>query len=161
MHFADPKREQCLWKGTYYENNTFPGIWGAVLGLLCSHSSAPGVHPFLRRSWRTAPEALAAVRQLRRGSCWRGELPAGGAQRQSGSSAPGVQSLPSPCRGSVWTSDSESQGQRSFPPILLNHGRDKTHYESLLVEVPETSDKVLMIHNIIWGAHSFWPRYKI
>ena len=24
-------------KGTYCENNTFPGIWGVVLGLWCSH----------------------------------------------------------------------------------------------------------------------------
>ena len=24
-------------KGTYYENNTSPGIWGVVLGLWCSH----------------------------------------------------------------------------------------------------------------------------
>ena len=24
-------------KGTYYENNTFPGIWGVVLGLWCSN----------------------------------------------------------------------------------------------------------------------------
>ena len=42
--------------------------------------------------------------------------PAGGALRQSGSSAP-----------------SESQGQSYFPPILLNYGRDKPHYECLLV----------------------------
>ena len=83
--------------------------------------------------------------------------PAQGARRQSGSSAPGVQSLSPPCRGS-WTS--ESQGQRSFPPILPNHGRDISHYESLLVvEVPETSDAVFMIHNIIRGAHSFRPSY--
>ena len=69
----------------------------------------------------------------------------------------GQQSLSPPCRGS-WTS--ESQGQSSFPPILLNHGRDIPHYESLLiVEVPETSDAVFMIHNIIQGAHSFWPLY--
>ena len=35
-------------------------------------------------------------------------------------------------------------------PILLNHGRDISHYESLLVvKVPETSDAVFMIHNII------------
>ena len=52
----------------------------------------------------------------------------------------------------------QSQGQSSFPPILLNHGRDIPHYESLLVvEEPETSDAVFMIHNIIRGAHSFWP----
>ena len=25
-------------KGTYYENNTFPGIWDVVLGLWCSHT---------------------------------------------------------------------------------------------------------------------------
>ena len=25
-------------KGDYYENNTFPGIWGVVLGLWCSHT---------------------------------------------------------------------------------------------------------------------------
>ena len=25
-------------KGTYYENNTFLGIWGVVLGLWCSHT---------------------------------------------------------------------------------------------------------------------------
>jgi hypothetical protein len=25
-------------KGTYYENNTFLGIWGVVLGLSCSHT---------------------------------------------------------------------------------------------------------------------------
>ena len=25
-------------KGTYYENNTSPGIWGVVLGLWCSHT---------------------------------------------------------------------------------------------------------------------------
>ena len=25
-------------KGTCYENNTFPGIWGVVLGLWCSHT---------------------------------------------------------------------------------------------------------------------------
>ena len=81
----------------------------------------------------------------------------GGARQQSGSSAPGVQSLSPPCRGSIWTS--ESQGQSSFPPILLNHGRDIPHYESLLVEVPETSDTVFIIHNIIRGAHSFWPWY--
>ncbi|CAL8404104.1 unnamed protein product [Boreogadus saida] len=53
--------------------------------------------------------------------------PARGARRQFGISAPGVQSLSPPCRGS-WTS--ESQGQSSFPPILLNHGRDIPHYES-------------------------------
>ena len=99
-------------------------------------SSAPGVH---RRSCRTA-----AARLRRR--------PA--ARRQSGSSAPGVQSFSSPCRGS-WTS--ESQCQSSFPPILLNHGRDIPNYESLLVEVPETSDKVFIIHNIIRGEHCFWP----
>ena len=81
--------------------------------------------------------------------------PAGVARQQSGSSAPGVQSLSAPCRGSIWTS--ESQGQRSFPPILLNHSRDIPNYESLLVvEVPETSEAVFMIHNIIRGAQSFW-----
>ena len=74
-----------------------------------------------------------------------------GAGRQSSSSAPGVQSLSPPCRGS-WTS--ESQGQSSFPPIILNHSRDNPHYESLLLLVPETSDIVFMIHNIIRGAHS-------
>ena len=25
-------------KGTYYENNTFPGIWGVVLSLLLPHA---------------------------------------------------------------------------------------------------------------------------
>ena len=45
-----------------------------------------------------------------------------------------------------------------FPPILLNQGRDNPLYESLLVlEVPETSEAVFMIHNIIRGAHSYWP----
>ena len=29
--------DACL-KGTYHENNTFPGIWGVVLGLWCSHT---------------------------------------------------------------------------------------------------------------------------
>ena len=58
----------------------------------------------------------------------------------------------------MWTS--ENLGQNHFPPILLNHGRDNPHYESLLVgEVPETSDAVFMIHIIIRGAHTFWPRY--
>ncbi|CAL8377677.1 unnamed protein product [Boreogadus saida] len=46
-----------------------------------------------------------------------------------------------------------------LPPILLNHGRDIPHYESLLVEVPEKSDTVFIIQNIIRGAHSFWPWY--
>ena len=27
-----------LLKGTYYENKTFPGIWGVVLGLCCSYT---------------------------------------------------------------------------------------------------------------------------
>jgi hypothetical protein len=37
-----------------------------------------------------------------------------------------------------------------LPRILLNHGRDIPHYESLLVvEVPESLDAVFMIHNII------------
>ncbi|CAL8259304.1 unnamed protein product [Boreogadus saida] len=62
--------------------------------------------------------------------------------------------LSPPCRG-IWTS--ESQGQSSFAPILLNHGRDIPHYKSLLVvEGPETSDAGFMMHNIIRGAHSFW-----
>ena len=56
----------------------------------------------------------------------------------------------------------ESKPQFLSPPILLNHGRDNPHYEKKevpeteLVEVPETSEAVLMIHNIIRGAHSFW-----
>ena len=72
-------------------------------------SSAPGVHR--RRCHRNfgCSEAAAA---------W-------GARRQFGSSAPRVQSLSPQCRGS-WTS--ESQGQISFPPILLNHGRDIPNY---------------------------------
>ena len=28
----------CVLKGTYYEKNTFPWIWGVVLGLWCSHT---------------------------------------------------------------------------------------------------------------------------
>ena len=81
--------------------------------------------------------------------------PAGGARRKLGSSGRGslaavrvYKSLSPPCRGSIWTS--ESQGPSYFPPVISNHGRNNHHYESLLVvEVPETSDEVLMIHNII------------
>ena len=43
-------------------------------------------------------------------------------------SAPGVQFLLH-----VAVHGPQSQGQRSFPPIALNHGRDIPHYESLLV----------------------------
>ena len=65
---------QCL-KGTYYENNTFPGIQGVVCGLWCSHT-----HIYFEKSlymifwvryaflevprWQL-PKALVTVRQLR------------------------------------------------------------------------------------------------
>ena len=92
--------------------------------------------------WPPSKSPGRPVRQLRRGEH-------GG---KYGSLAPGVQFL---CRSS-WTS--VSQGQSSFPPIPLNHGRDVLHYESILVvEVPETSEAVFVIHNIIRGTHSFWP----
>ena len=111
----------------------------------CHRAPSAGCAGLPPKLWRqsgspAAPAALAA--------------PAGGAGRQSGSSAPGEQSLSSPCRGS-WTS--ESQCQSSFPPIILNHGRDIPQYQSLLVEVPETSEAVVIIHNIILGTHSFSP----
>ena len=31
-------QRNCLLKGTSYENNNFPGNWGVVLGLWCSHT---------------------------------------------------------------------------------------------------------------------------
>ena len=76
-------------------------------------------------------EAIVLPELCHRTSADASPAPAGGARRQSSSSALGVQSLSPPCRGSIWTS--ERQGQSSFPPILLNHGRDKPHYESLFV----------------------------
>ena len=113
-------------------------------GKLRRQFSSRSTPPDCRRSFGRSRTATTAAR---------------GARRQSGSSAPGLQSLCPPCCSS-WTS--ESQGQSSFPPIVLHHGRDILHYESLLaVEVPETSDAVLMIHNIIRGAHCFWPLYWI
>ena len=83
-------------------------------------------------------------------SCWTAaelpppELP--DCRQSFGMSATAVQSLSPPYRCSIWNSESH---QSSFPSILLNHVWDKPHYESLLVvEVPETSDIVFIIHNI-------------
>ncbi|CAL8254264.1 unnamed protein product [Boreogadus saida] len=100
-------------------------------------SSAPGVH---RRSCRTAAGLRADCGRTAAGL--RPAAPARGARRQSVSSAPGVQSFSSPCRGS-WTS--ESQCQSSSPQFFSTNGRDIPHYESLLVEVPETSQFLLFI----------------
>ena len=159
-------------KGTYYANNTFPAIWG----LWCSHTHTNfdffkwDMHfckcrlqlptervtfgdPFYvgrGHIWILPPTSPPSSNQSIGMILWTSgrAAPAAGARQLPCSSAPGVQSLSPPCRGSIWTS--ESQGQSSFPPILLNHGRDNPHYESLLVvEVPETSDAFFMIHNII------------
>ena len=58
------------------------------------------------------------------------------------------QSLSPSCRGSIWTS--ESQSQSSFPQSPSAPWRDNPHYKSLLVEVPESRrpDAVFKIHNI-------------
>ena len=107
-------------------------------------SSAPGVQFLSPPVLPSAAEALAAVQQLRRGSS------AGVRQLSSGCSIP----FSSMSRFNMGFRESKP---KFLPPILLNHGRDNPHYESLLVvEVPETPDAVFMIHNIIRGAHSFW-----
>ena len=150
-----------IFKGTYYENNTFPGIWGVFLGLWCSHRHRKirkkSVHHLFEwgmHFWRTPPTFTKRANHFptplqseHRFLGW--EAPAGGTWRQTGSSALGVQtpSLPD-CRRAPPAGAAEQSGGGDteekgivFPELNC---KMFTHYKSLLVlEVPETSAQPL------------------
>ena len=73
----------------------------------------------------------------------RRELPSDSRSRAAG------RTIPSPSM-SQFNLDFRVKAKVPLPQFLLHHDWDNPHYESLLVvEVPETSDAVFMIYNII------------
>ena len=170
-------------KGTYYENNTFPGIWGVVLGLWFSNTHRNFEkslymifwvrYAFLKVPRLQLPNervSFGAPSYVVRGHTWilppTSPLPsnqsiatilwtsgraalAGGTRRQPGSTIP-------------FSSMSRFMDFRESKPKFLspNSSQPWPRYPPLRVlKVPETSNAVFMIHNIIQGAHSFWPWY--
>ena len=185
-------------KGTYYENNTIPGIcfgslvlphaykllryaflrvprlqlpnkrvsFGAgsyvvrghirILPPTCPPPSNQSIakispHP-------TAAETWAAVQlpDYTRWSCQTAAkasaaAPAGGARRQSGSSAPGVQSLSLPYHGSIWTSE-RPKGLSEVRPKFLS---PNSFQPWPLYRAPgvHTRQQSLLLHAVTLKAH--------
>jgi hypothetical protein len=105
-----------------------------------------------------ATEASAAVQRRRHGGgrdCTPGAGLPPSSPRRSTSAGAARSSIPFSSVSRFM--DFRESRPKFLPPQFLSTMTDIPHYESLLVvEMPETSDAVVMIHNIIRGAHSFW-----
>ena len=130
-------------KATYYGSNTFPVIWDVVLGLWCCHT-----HPnfemslyfllllfWVRYAFQVLPTVNNRASQFRRILLHRKQV-----------HLHITPHFPIPL-----------QSEQRYDFVAQRWAE----MSLLIVEVPETSDVVIMIHNVIRGSHSFWPWYWI